>query len=89
VTAYLLAAEAVASAANHAGSSVSVAITRDDQHTAIDLEGEGIVGEGDKRPELEALADRVAALGGRLDVSASPEGREQIRAELPSAGAPA
>ncbi len=85
VTSYLLTAEAVASAAEHSGSTVSVTIARDGSCTVVAVEGGASAG----RPELEALADRVAALGGRLEVTASTDGRMHMRAELPGAGATA
>jgi signal transduction histidine kinase len=89
LTAYLIAAEAVANADAGPRSLVTLGIGIDGGHVIVDAEGDGIAGASRAEPGLEALSDRVAALGGHLDVTASPGGGARIRAELPRAGVPA
>jgi signal transduction histidine kinase len=88
VTAYLLAAEAVAAAAEHAArTAVSVAVARRGDLVLVDVAGDGVVAAGADGSELGALEDRVAALDGRLAVVTTPGGPGRIHAELPIAGA--
>jgi signal transduction histidine kinase len=89
VTAYLLAADAVATAAERpAQTAVRVAVARrgDRVIVDVDVDGDGIAGRVADRREPSALEDRVAALDGRL-VIATPDGAPaHIHAELPVAG---
>jgi signal transduction histidine kinase len=83
VTAYLLAAEAVAAAAEEAApAALGVAVARREDRVIVELDGVA-AGTGAAGWELGALEDRVAALDGRLAID--EPGR--IHAELPITGA--
>jgi signal transduction histidine kinase len=83
--AYYLVAEALANVAKHSsatGASVSVARHNGLAVVAIDDDGQG--GADPARGSgLRGLADRVEALGGRLEVASGNGGGTRIRAEIP------
>ena len=85
--AYFVAAEAVTNVIKYArASAVDVEVTRRNGHVIVDVRDDGIGGaDPGKGSGLRGLADRVAALDGRLVVQ-SPAGRGTcVRAEIPCA----
>jgi signal transduction histidine kinase len=83
--AYFVVAEAIANTTKHAGASqvqVTVSTTADGLRVAIRDDGKGgadpEIGSG-----LRGLADRVAALGGRIRVESPPGGGTTVQADLP------
>ena len=87
--AYYVVSEALTNVAKYAGASAArVGITRDDGVLVVEVADDGVGGADASRGSgLRGLADRVEALGGRLDVS-SPEGSgTTLRATLPCASA--
>jgi PAS domain S-box-containing protein len=84
--AYYVVAEALTNAAKHShASEVSVRIARDNGFARIEVADDGVGGaEADGGSGLRGLADRVEALGGRLELE-SPLGEgTRVRAEIPS-----
>lgn len=84
-TAYFVVSEAVANATKHACAEridVHVGETRDGICVEVRDDGRG---GAEPRPGsgLAGLADRVAAVGGRLDLASRPEVGTTVRAELP------
>ena len=83
--AYYVVAESVTNAAKYAqASSVKVRIEQRRGHLEIEVADDGIGG-ARVRPGsgLEGLADRVAALDGRLELHSPPGAGTVVRAELP------
>jgi PAS domain S-box-containing protein len=83
--AYYLVAEALANAAKHSeASQVTVRVRANGGCTTVEIADDG-VGGADPRTGtgLRGLADRVAALGGELDVASEPGRGTTLRAELP------
>jgi signal transduction histidine kinase len=85
VAAYYLVAEAVTNAAKHARASrVTVRATMTDGRALIEVRDDGIggarIGSGSG---LRGLADRVEALGGRLDLSSPPESGTTLMGDIP------
>ena len=86
-TAYFVVAEALTNAAKHARArEIAVRISREDGRLVVEVRDDG-VGEADPSAGggLRGLADRVAAIDGRLSVSSPPGGPTVVRAELPVA----
>jgi signal transduction histidine kinase len=87
--AYFICSEALANAAKHVGAAkVSVSVTTADGRVTVAIHDDG---PGGADPALgtglRGLADRVEALGGRLEIE-SPVGRgTRVAAEIPLAGA--
>ena len=82
--AYYVVAEALANAAKHSRASlVRVRVTCGDTCTTVDVEDDGIGGADPTGSGLRGLADRVAALGGTLDVRSPAGVGTTIAAELP------
>jgi signal transduction histidine kinase len=87
--AYYVVSEALTNVAKYAGATAArVGISRDDGVLVVEVADDGVGGADASRGSgLRGLADRVEALGGRLDVS-SPEGSgTTLRATLPCAPA--
>jgi signal transduction histidine kinase len=83
--AYYVVSEALTNIAKHAGATaVRIRVERTDGRAVVEIADDGIGGADRGRGTgLRGLADRVDALGGRLDVQ-SPPGRGTIlRAEIP------
>lgn len=83
--AYYVVAEALANAAKHSrASQVRVRVSADEAYTTVEIADDGV---GGADPEtgsgLRGLADRVAALGGELDVVSEPGRGTTLRASLP------
>lgn len=85
--AYYVVSEALSNAAKHAGaSSVCVLVEQGSGRLAVQVADDGSGGAGVRSGGgLEGLADRVAALDGRLVVESPPGGGTVVRAELPCA----
>lgn len=85
--AYYVVAEALSNAAKHAGaSSVCVLVEQGPDRLTVEVADDGSGGAGVRSGGgLEGLADRVAALDGRLIVESPPGGGTVVRAELPCA----
>jgi signal transduction histidine kinase len=84
-TAYFVTCEGLANVAKHAQASrASVSIARRDGQLAVEIADDGV---GGARPlegsGLSGLADRVEALGGRLQVRSPPGEGTQVLAEIP------
>jgi signal transduction histidine kinase len=88
---YFTVAEALANASKHAGAShveVRLARTPSSLRIAVDDDGDGFDPRGAAGGEgLRNLAERLAALGGRLDVSSAPGRGTSVAADLRIAGA--
>jgi signal transduction histidine kinase len=85
--AYFVVAEALTNVAKYAGaSSAAVRIARDDGYAVVEVHDDGVggadpaVGTG-----LRGLADRLAALDGRLEVDSPPGEGTTVRAKVPCA----
>ena len=89
--AYFVASEALANVAKYArASTVSMRVWRTDGIVGIEIADDGIGGADDRGGSgLRGLADRVEALGGRLQVTSPADGGTRLRAELPVAVRPA
>jgi signal transduction histidine kinase len=84
-TAYFVVAEALANAAKHAeAAEIGVRIARHRDLLIVEVIDDGAGGADPARGSgLRGLADRVAAVDGRLAVTSPPGGPTVIRAELP------
>ena len=83
--AYYLVAEALANAGKHSEASlVRVRVSTDGACTAVEVVDDGVGGADPATGSgLRGLADRVAALGGELDVVSEPGQGTALRATLP------
>jgi len=83
--AYYVVAESLTNVAKYAdASSASVSITRNDGRAVVEVEDDGVGGaDASRGTGLRGLADRVAALEGRLVVTSTPGGGTRVRAEIP------
>jgi signal transduction histidine kinase len=80
---YFIVSEALSNAVKHAGADeLRLAIDRRNGHLRIEVADDGI---GGAQPAggLSGLADRIAALGGRLVIESPPGGGTKIVAEMP------
>lgn len=87
-TAWFIASEAMANVAKYAqASSIEIDLASEDGHLVLEISDDGIGG-AQSRPGsgLAGLADRVAAVGGVLDVQSRPRVGTTVRAELPVGG---
>ena len=84
--AYYIAAEALANAAKHSRASlVTVRVCLEDGAIVVEIVDDGVGGaDPGAGTGLRGLADRAAALGGRLAVSSVPGHGTALRAELPN-----
>jgi signal transduction histidine kinase len=89
-TAYYVASEGVANAAKHAAASwVEVRATEHGEFLVVEVRDDGAGGANPGRGSgLQGLADRAAALGGRLEVESPPGVGTRLRAELPLQSSP-
>ena len=87
-TAYFVICEALTNAARHArASAAAVTVGLVPGRLVVEVADDGIGGADVARGTgLVGLADRVAALGGRLMVESPPGGGTRVRAELPYPG---
>jgi PAS domain S-box-containing protein len=82
--AYFVVCEALANVAKHAGASaVTIQIGERAGELAVEIEDDGRGGADLDGGGLRGLADRVAALDGRLEVVSPPTGGTVVRAFLP------
>ena len=86
-TAYFTVAEALTNAARHAeAGQVEVEAVQSDDHLTVEVRDDGRGGaDASGGSGLRGLADRLAALDGRLQVSSPPGGGTVLRAEIPCA----
>ncbi len=84
-TAYFVVAEALTNAAKHArAAEITVRIARRDDLLVVEVADDGAGGADPARGSgLRGLADRVAAIDGRLTVTSPAGGPTVVRAELP------
>ena len=84
-TAYFVVSEALANVAKHAhATKASVTIVRQGDRLVTDVTDDGIGGADPAGGGLHGLADRVAALGGRMHVLSPAGGPTTVMVELPS-----
>ena len=84
VAAYYVVSEALANAAKHSGASgVTVRVATGGAMTAVEIVDDGVGGADPAGTGLRGLADRVAALGGELEISSEPGRGTALRADLP------
>jgi signal transduction histidine kinase len=83
--AYYVVAEALTNVAKYArASAVRVDVTRSDGHVEVTVADDGVGGADASRGSgLRGLADRVEALGGRLEVTSPTGAGTTLRARLP------
>ncbi len=83
--AYYIVAEALANAGKHSQASyVSVRVCADGAETSVEVVDDGVGGaDAQAGSGLRGLADRVAALGGALEVASDPGCGTTLRATLP------
>jgi signal transduction histidine kinase len=86
-TAYFAVAEALTNAARHAAATqVEVEVVRLADRLRVDVRDNGRGGADPAAGSgLRGLADRVAALDGRVDLISAPSGGTTLQAELPCA----
>jgi signal transduction histidine kinase len=85
LAAYYLVSECLTNTAKHAQASCArVEVTREDGQLAVEIHDDGIGGAStDRGSGLRGLEDRVAALGGHVQVWSPQGGGTRIRAEFP------
>jgi signal transduction histidine kinase len=83
--AYFVVAEALTNVAKYARAThASVNVFRNDGHVRVEVADDGVGGADPRTGSgLAGLVDRVAALGGELEVESPPGGGTTIRAEIP------
>ncbi|MGH2936159.1 MAG: sensor histidine kinase [Gaiellaceae bacterium] len=85
---YFVALEALTNTQKHAaGAAVHVQLGRTDGHVELEVtdEGPGLDGRGHSGSGLQNMADRIAAVGGRLVVEPASGGGTRVRAAVPVA----
>jgi len=85
--AYFVVAEALTNVARYSGaSSATIRLARENGHAVVEVRDDGVGGADPGRGSgLAGLADRVAALDGRLVVDSPPGAGTLVRAEIPCA----
>ncbi len=85
VAAYFVVMEALTNVAKYASATAAeVTVQQIDGHIVIDVSDDGVGGADPAAGSgLTGLADRVVALGGRLEVESPPGGGTVVRAEVP------
>jgi signal transduction histidine kinase len=85
LAAYFLVSEALTNTAKHASAmKASVALTERDGRLAVEVRDDGVGGADlDRGTGLRGLADRVAAIDGRLEIDSEPGQGTIVRAGLP------
>jgi signal transduction histidine kinase len=85
-TLYFVCSEALANVAKHAGATaVRIDVARHHGRAVVEVVDDGAGGADASRGSgLRGLADRVEALGGRLDVLSPPAAGTTVRAEIPA-----
>jgi len=84
--AYFVVMEALTNVAKYASATAAeVTVQRTDGHVVIDVTDDGVGGADPAGGSgLAGLADRVAALGGRLEIESPPGGGTVVRAQMPA-----
>jgi len=84
--AYFVVMEALTNVAKYASAGAAeVTVRQTDGHVTVDVQDDGIGGADPAAGSgLAGLADRVAALGGRLTVESPPGGGTVVRAQMPA-----
>ncbi len=83
-TAYFVAAEALTNVIKHAHATQVIVTVEQDQHSLrLSVADDGVGGADPDGTGLRGLSDRVAALGGTVQVSSVPDRGTCIRIELP------
>lgn len=87
IASYYVIAEALTNVAKYAGASTArVRVARNNASVTVEVSDDGVGGaDPDKGSGLRGLADRVAALDGRLEVDSPPGQGTTIRARIPCA----
>jgi signal transduction histidine kinase len=90
VTAYYVAAEALTNAAKHAqASEVRLSARTENTHLCLSIRDDGIGGADSRKGSgLIGLKDRVAAVGGRLQIESLPGSGTSLSATIPLADPP-
>jgi signal transduction histidine kinase len=85
LAAYFVVSEALTNVAKHASAmNASVALTQCDGRLAVEVSDDGVGGARPSRGTgLRGLADRVAAIDGRLEIDSKPGRGTIVRAGLP------
>ena len=86
VAAYFVVSEALANVQKYAeASSVTIALGRDDGVAVVEVSDDGVGGADPSGGSgLRGLADRVEALGGRLEIESAPGAGTSVRARIPT-----
>ncbi len=83
-TAYFIVAESLANAAKHAEAGrITISMKRAGDRLVLEVVDDGKGGADLSGSGLRGLADRVAALGGSLEIASPPGGGTVVRADLP------
>lgn len=83
-TAYFVVCEAVGNAARHAHpGAIGVALRTDGDRLVVEVTDDGAGAADSGGGGLRGLSDRVAAVGGALEITSPPGRGTRIRAELP------
>jgi PAS domain S-box-containing protein len=84
--AYYVICEALVNVARYASASMTiVSVSSADGRVVVEVGDDGVGGaDAAKGTGLRGLADRVEALGGRLEVESEPDGGTRLRAEIPT-----
>jgi signal transduction histidine kinase len=85
LAAYFVVSEALTNVAKYARAErATIRVARENGRVLVEVADDGIGGADPQRGTgLRGLADRIAALGGRLDVGTRPEGGTLVRAQIP------
>jgi signal transduction histidine kinase len=84
VTVYYVAAEGLANATKHASAArIDVSAERSDGTVRVDIVDDGVGGADTSGHGLTGLSDRIAALGGTLNVESVPGEGTRLRAVIP------
>ncbi|MQA73837.1 MAG: histidine kinase [Solirubrobacterales bacterium] len=85
LAAYFVVSEALTNVAKYAhAAQATVRVERENGRVVVEVADDGVGGADPQRGTgLRGLADRIAALGGRLDVDSRPEGGTMVRARIP------
>jgi PAS domain S-box-containing protein len=86
-TAYFVLAEALTNVAKHSGAGCAAVTVREEDDTLrVRVRDDGVGGARVEGSGLQGLADRVAALDGRLDIESPPGGGTLVAADIPVGG---
>jgi signal transduction histidine kinase len=85
--AYFVVAESLTNVAKYArAAQAEVSVVRVNGHAVVEVRDDGVGGASlDRGTGLRGLADRVAALDGRLEIQSEPGEGTIVRAEIPCA----